>query len=56
MTQNQFLVAAALWLDEGLGACDREGTITHTETIKSIESVEQGPKIRLDVEQEGSAP
>lgn len=43
MPKDDFLVKAALWMDDGLAACDREGRITYVETIASNESQDQGP-------------
>ena len=51
MPKDKFLVAAAVWLDEGFAACDRDATITHSETITSHESYQQ--PMDLDIKQSG---
>ena len=53
MPKRDFLVKAALWLDDGFGGCEREGTIIHTETITSQETTHnQG--YELQVKQDGT--
>jgi hypothetical protein len=44
MTKSDFLVAAARWMDDGFAACDREGTIVHSESISSQETKQISPK------------
>jgi hypothetical protein len=43
MAKSDFLVKAALWMDDGMAACDREGRITYTESIASNETQDEGP-------------
>jgi hypothetical protein len=43
MTKPNFLVAAARWMDDGFAACDREGTIVHSESISSQETKRISP-------------
>lgn len=53
MTHTEFLTAAQAWLDDGLGACDREGFIVHTETINTDHTYHMGPDIENRVKQSG---
>lgn len=53
MPKGEFLAKAAVWLDDGFGGCEREGTIVHTETITSQETTHrQG--YELQVKQDGT--
>ena len=52
MPKRQFLAKAATWMDDGFGVCEREGTIVHTETITSQETVSIGQE--LEVKQDGT--
>ena len=53
MTHTEFLTAAQAWLDDGLGACDREGFIVHTETINTDHTYPMGPDLENRVKQSG---
>ena len=53
MTHTEFLTAAQAWLDDGLGACNQEGFIVHTETINTDHTYPLGPDIENRVKQSG---
>jgi hypothetical protein len=53
MNKPKFLVAAVQWMDDGFAACDREGTIVHTESITSDENQQLGPTIHNRFTQTG---